>query len=174
MTATNDFGRVQLRPLLDRFQALHPGIHMSLLLSDSTVNLIDEHIDLALRNGPLADSGLLAFICRAVTEGHVDQHDQAQPASLGHEHLGSARGEESVEQRHRTIGDLPHHTSQGSEGRRVRARPAPDHGVLAHRPAERAEAPADLAVVGVASARPARVIDAVGYDEMHCRHSRRS
>jgi DNA-binding transcriptional LysR family regulator len=60
VTATNDFGRVQLRPLLDRFQALHPGIHMSLLLSDSTVNLIDEHIDLALRNGPLADSGLHA------------------------------------------------------------------------------------------------------------------
>ncbi|AUT73503.1 LysR family transcriptional regulator [Paraburkholderia hospita] len=60
VTATNDFGRVQLRPLLDRFQALHPGIHMSLLLSDSTVDLIDEHIDLALRNGPLADSNLHA------------------------------------------------------------------------------------------------------------------
>jgi DNA-binding transcriptional LysR family regulator len=60
VTATNDFGRAQLRPLLDRFQALHPGVHMSLLLSDSTVDLIDEHIDLALRNGPLVDSGLHA------------------------------------------------------------------------------------------------------------------
>ncbi|WP_109477033.1 LysR family transcriptional regulator [Paraburkholderia sp. C35] len=60
VTATNDFGRVQLRPLLDRFQALHPGIHMSLSLSDSTVDLIDEHIDVALRNGPLADSNLHA------------------------------------------------------------------------------------------------------------------
>jgi DNA-binding transcriptional LysR family regulator len=60
VTATNDFGRVQLRPLLDRFQALHPGVHMSLLLSDSTVDLIDERIDLAVRNGPLADSGLYA------------------------------------------------------------------------------------------------------------------
>ncbi|MBN3759319.1 LysR family transcriptional regulator [Burkholderia sp. Ac-20365] len=60
VTATNDFGRVQLRPLLDRFQALHPAIHMSLLLSDSTVDLIDEHIDVALRNGPLADSNLHA------------------------------------------------------------------------------------------------------------------
>lgn len=60
VTATNDFGRAQLRPLLDRFQALHPGVHISLLLSDSTVDLIDEHIDLALRNGPLVDSGLHA------------------------------------------------------------------------------------------------------------------
>ncbi|MBN3857533.1 LysR family transcriptional regulator [Paraburkholderia sp. Ac-20340] len=60
VTATNDFGRTQLRPLLDQFQALHPGIHMSLVLSDSTANLIDENIDLALRNGPLADSGLFA------------------------------------------------------------------------------------------------------------------
>jgi DNA-binding transcriptional LysR family regulator len=60
VTATNDFGRVQLRPLLDAFQVRHPGIHMSLILSDSTVDLIDEHIDLALCNGPLADSNLHA------------------------------------------------------------------------------------------------------------------
>ncbi|CAB3807873.1 HTH-type transcriptional regulator DmlR [Paraburkholderia caffeinitolerans] len=60
VTATNDFGRAQLRALLDRFQALHPSVHISLLLSDSTVDLIDEHIDLALRNGPLVDSGLHA------------------------------------------------------------------------------------------------------------------
>ncbi|WP_420993128.1 LysR family transcriptional regulator [Cupriavidus sp. 30B13] len=60
VTSTNDFGRMQLRPLLDRFQDLHPGIHMSLVLSDSTIDLIDEHIDLALRNGPLVDSALHA------------------------------------------------------------------------------------------------------------------
>ncbi|WP_321890227.1 LysR family transcriptional regulator [Paraburkholderia bannensis] len=60
ITATNDFGRTRLRALLDHFQAIHPRIHMSLVLSDSTVNLIDENIDLALRNGPLTDSGLFA------------------------------------------------------------------------------------------------------------------
>jgi DNA-binding transcriptional LysR family regulator len=60
VTATNDFGREQLRPLLDAFQLLHPGIHISLMLNDSTVQLIDEHIDLAVRNGPLADSSLHA------------------------------------------------------------------------------------------------------------------
>jgi DNA-binding transcriptional LysR family regulator len=60
VTATNDFGRLQLRPLLDSFQALHPGLHMSLVLSDSTVDLIEDHIDLALRNGPLVDSNMHA------------------------------------------------------------------------------------------------------------------
>ncbi|MEJ7688029.1 MAG: LysR family transcriptional regulator [Variovorax sp.] len=60
ITATNDFGRSQLRPLLDAFQLLHPRVLISLLLNDSTVNLIDDHIDLALRYGPLQDSGLQA------------------------------------------------------------------------------------------------------------------
>ncbi|MYZ45593.1 LysR family transcriptional regulator [Schauerella aestuarii] len=60
ISTTNDFGRRQLRPLLDAFQARHPGIHVSLVLSDSTVDLIEERIDLALRNGPLRDSGMRA------------------------------------------------------------------------------------------------------------------
>lgn len=60
VTATNDFGRTQLRPLLDAFQARHPAIHITLLLSDNTVDLIDGRIDLALRSGPLPDSGLRA------------------------------------------------------------------------------------------------------------------
>lgn len=60
VTATNDFGRMQLRPLLDVFQGQHPGIHVSLVLSDSMFDLIDQNIDLALRNGPLVDSNLHA------------------------------------------------------------------------------------------------------------------
>lgn len=60
VTATNDFGRSQLRPLLDAFQLRHPRVQISLLLSDSTVDLIDEHVDLALRYGPLQDSSLQA------------------------------------------------------------------------------------------------------------------
>jgi DNA-binding transcriptional LysR family regulator len=60
ITATNDYGRMHLRPMLDRFQALHPGLHISLVLSDSNFNLIEEQVDLALRNGPLEDSSLHA------------------------------------------------------------------------------------------------------------------
>lgn len=60
VTASNDFGRAQLRPCLDAFQAGHPGIHISLLLTDSQLDLLDEQIDLALRSGPLPDSGMHA------------------------------------------------------------------------------------------------------------------
>jgi len=67
ITATNDFGRTQLRPILDAFQLRYPGLQTSLLLSDNVVNLIDEQIDLALRYGPLPDSGLQA---RVLVSGH--------------------------------------------------------------------------------------------------------
>jgi DNA-binding transcriptional LysR family regulator len=60
VAATNDFGRIQLRPVLDAFQQRHPGIHITLLLSDSTIDMVDERVDLALRSGPLPDSGLRA------------------------------------------------------------------------------------------------------------------
>lgn len=60
ITATNDFGRTHLRPLLDAFQSHHTGIHITLSLNDSSVDLIGEHMDLALRSGPLPDSSLRA------------------------------------------------------------------------------------------------------------------
>ena len=58
VTATRDFGRNVLVPLLDRFMALHPAVHITVLLDDGVVDLIDHNLDLALRNGPLADSSL--------------------------------------------------------------------------------------------------------------------
>lgn len=60
MTATNDFGRQQLVPLIDRFMAVHPAIRVSLHLGDGVVDLIENNPDLALRSGPLADSTLRA------------------------------------------------------------------------------------------------------------------
>lgn len=56
LTATNDFGRARILPLLDAFQALHPKVFITLLLSDSNLDLIEDHIDVALRYGPLPDS----------------------------------------------------------------------------------------------------------------------
>ncbi|MFB4394217.1 MULTISPECIES: LysR substrate-binding domain-containing protein [unclassified Pseudomonas] len=60
VTATNDFGRVHVRPLLDAFQQQHPGVHITLLLNDGALDLIENHIDLAIRSGPLPDSTLRA------------------------------------------------------------------------------------------------------------------
>ena len=51
---------------------------------------------------------------------------------------------------------------------------APGDAMLVHRPAERGEPAADLAVVRVAAARPRRVVDALGDDDVDLRHSGRS
>lgn len=60
VTATNDFGRRRVRPLLDAFQELHPKTHVTLLFSDTALDLIEAQIDLAIRSGPLPDSSLRA------------------------------------------------------------------------------------------------------------------
>lgn len=58
MTATSDFGRVRLLPLVDRFMEIHPGIQVTLHLGDGVIDMIEHNLDLALRNGPLVDSSL--------------------------------------------------------------------------------------------------------------------
>lgn len=56
VTATNDYGRLGLAPALDRFMAMHPGVQLTLHLSDGVIDLVEHNLDLALRNGPLTDS----------------------------------------------------------------------------------------------------------------------
>ena len=60
LTASSDFGRTRVVPLLDKFMSLHPQVQVSLLLTDGVVDLVDQHVDLALRHGPLIDSRLKA------------------------------------------------------------------------------------------------------------------
>jgi DNA-binding transcriptional LysR family regulator len=60
ITATGAFGRLFIAPLLGTFLKQHRRLTAELLLLDRSVNLIDEGFDLAIRMGPLADSGLVA------------------------------------------------------------------------------------------------------------------
>jgi DNA-binding transcriptional LysR family regulator len=60
ITASNDFGHIHLRKLLDEFQTLHRNTQISLILSDNPLDLISEKIDIAIRSGPLPDSNLKA------------------------------------------------------------------------------------------------------------------
>ena len=107
--------------------------------------------------------GLLGpVIGRAIAQRHVHEHDQPQPARLRHQRLGGRRGDQSVEQHDGVVGDPPDDVGEGGARRRVGSRPAARHGVLVHRPADRGEPPADAAVIGVAAARPGRVVDALG------------
>ena len=53
-------GRFYLQPVVTEFLAAYPEVDIHLSLVDRSVNLVEEHVDLALRLGTLADSGLIA------------------------------------------------------------------------------------------------------------------
>ncbi len=60
MTAPIVFGRLHVVPVVNEFLAHFPQINVHLTLSDHTINIVDEHIDLAVRVGALPDSTLVA------------------------------------------------------------------------------------------------------------------
>ncbi|MHC2773956.1 DNA-binding transcriptional LysR family regulator [Bradyrhizobium liaoningense] len=70
-------GRLCLQPILAEFLAAFPEVDVQLNLQDRTLNLLDEHIDVALRVGELADSGLIA-----VRVGDIRRVACASPAYL--------------------------------------------------------------------------------------------
>jgi len=53
-------GRYYLQPVVTEFLAAFPEVDIHLSLQDRSVNLVEEHVDVALRLGTLADSGLIA------------------------------------------------------------------------------------------------------------------
>jgi DNA-binding transcriptional LysR family regulator len=60
VTAPAVFGRLHVLPLAAEFLADYPKIDLRLSLVDRHVNLIDEHLDAAIRLGHLEDSALIA------------------------------------------------------------------------------------------------------------------
>lgn len=60
VTAPTGFGRLHLQPIVWEFLAAYPEINLKLVLVDRIVNLVDEHIDAALRISDLPDSALVA------------------------------------------------------------------------------------------------------------------
>lgn len=77
IAAPVQFGRRHVAPLATRFLDSHDGVEIELLLNDRNVDLIEEGIDVAIRIGALADSGLVA---RPV--GHVRRQWVASAAYL--------------------------------------------------------------------------------------------
>ena len=70
-------GRMHLLPLLAEFLATFPEVDVALNLQDRAVNLVEEHVDVALRIGALADSSLIA-----VRVGEIRRVVCASPAYL--------------------------------------------------------------------------------------------
>lgn len=60
MTAPIVFGRLHVLPVVTDFLKTFPDINMRLTMNDRTVSLADEHIDVALRIGHLAENNLIA------------------------------------------------------------------------------------------------------------------
>lgn len=60
VTAPVQFGQLHVLPVVCDFLALYPEINIRLLLLDRNVRLVDDHVDLAVRIGPLPDSTMIA------------------------------------------------------------------------------------------------------------------
>ena len=60
VTAPIVFGRLHVLPAITEFLARYPEINVKLVLSDRNVDLVSDHIDVAMRVGTLPDSSLVA------------------------------------------------------------------------------------------------------------------
>jgi DNA-binding transcriptional LysR family regulator len=66
VTAPIVFGRLHVLPLVTDFLIRYPEINIRLVLSDRNADLIDEHVDMAIRIGALSDSSMIATRVGAV------------------------------------------------------------------------------------------------------------
>lgn len=60
VAASVGFGRLKLMPLVKSFMAVHPDVRIDLRLQDGFIGLVEQGIDVSVRIGELADSGLIA------------------------------------------------------------------------------------------------------------------
>jgi DNA-binding transcriptional LysR family regulator len=67
ITASIMFGRLHVEPVVLDFLLAYPDITARLVLADHVVSLIDEHVDVAIRVGRLADSSMVATRLGAVS-----------------------------------------------------------------------------------------------------------
>jgi DNA-binding transcriptional LysR family regulator len=66
ITASVLFGEIYVLPILTEFLDRYPSVSVSGLFLDRVVNIVEEGIDVAIRIGPLPDSGLVALRVGAV------------------------------------------------------------------------------------------------------------
>src|ERR1700722_9542798 len=69
ITAPVVFGRLHVLPIVAEFLTRWPEINVRLVLADRNLHLIDDHIDIAVRIGALADSAWVATQVGAVRSG---------------------------------------------------------------------------------------------------------
>lgn len=77
VTAPILFGRLHIAPIVHAFLAAYPQVTVRLVLSDSVIDMVEAHVDVAVRIGTLPDSDLIAR-----TAGHIRWVLCAAPAYL--------------------------------------------------------------------------------------------
>lgn len=121
ITAPIAFGRRHILPVVLEFLRAYPEVNVRLVLADTVVDLIDNHVDVAARLGRLPDSGLVA-----VKVGEVRWITVACPEYL------AARGTPQ------TPGELANHDCLAFEGLQMSRSwtfaAGPDNGPIAIRP----------------------------------------
>jgi DNA-binding transcriptional LysR family regulator len=60
LSASRAFGRLRLVPIVARLACLHPHLEVDVLLDSRRLDFIEDDIDLAVREGPLADASWTA------------------------------------------------------------------------------------------------------------------
>jgi len=84
VSAPVGFGRLHVSPVMSQYLKRYPEVSAELRLSDLTVNLVDEGVDVAVRIGHLPDSSLVARhvgqVRRIVvaSPGYLDKHGEPE------------------------------------------------------------------------------------------------
>jgi DNA-binding transcriptional LysR family regulator len=63
ISAPIEFGRLHVLPTITDFLEAYPDVRVRFVQSDRMINLLEDHVDLAVRIGELADSSLVATRC---------------------------------------------------------------------------------------------------------------
>jgi len=145
VSASSDLTRQLLLPLLDGFLARHAGIELDLRVGDSMLDIYKDEVDVALRYGQLADSGLVARRLAEVRRVAVASPAYLQRAGrpthpdelAGHECLTfRIRGRHEREWRFHARGPAGGGGGEGSAGPplrvAVRGARSTDDGAIAH------------------------------------------
>ena len=77
VTAPILFGKTHVAPIVHEFLKAYPDVTVRLVLADHVIDLVEAHVDVAVRIGPLPDSDLVA---RRI--GHIQWVVCASPAYL--------------------------------------------------------------------------------------------
>ena len=92
VTATIMFGKLHVTPLVLDFLAAYPDVNVRLVLADHVIDMLENHVDAAIRIGRLPDSGLVAIRVGEISwltcasPGYLARHGTPQrPADL-HDH----------------------------------------------------------------------------------------